>query len=276
MSNDQPPPPGPGGADDDPFRKRPQDPGPPGGQGDGWGPGQGSGPGQGGPGGPGPGGPYGSGSGGGGPYGTGGGDPYGTGGPYGAGSPGGMPPYDSSGSGGPHSGGPDPLAGMPPLADFGKRLAARAIDAVLVFIPLFLLSLIFGGWSVGAENGDSWDDIASDVNTGRQWAWSLIAMVAYVGYDTWFTVKRHGQTFGKKLLRLRVAALNDGSVPDTRAALLRAVVLWVPALLCCLCVWWLILIISILVDKPYRQGLHDKAGRTVVVTVPEGPAHPTA
>ncbi|WP_197356971.1 RDD family protein, partial [Streptomyces clavuligerus] len=247
--------------EDDPFLKRPQGPSDPGGQGQ-----QPPGPPPAGGGGAWPG-----------DQGAGGaGGPYGTGGPYGGGSPGGPPPSGGGYGGGPYGGAPDPLAGMPPLADFGRRFAARVIDLVIVFIPLFLLSLVFGGWNVNADSGDSLNDIANDVNTGRQWAWSLISIVAYVGYDTWLTVKRHGQTVGKKLLRLRVAMLNDGSVPETRAALLRAVVLWVPALLCCLCLWWLIIIISILVDKPYKQGLHDKAGRTVVVAVPEGAEPPPA
>ncbi|MGW6456997.1 RDD family protein [Streptomyces sp. NPDC055078] len=240
MSNDQPPPPsGPGGPDDDPFRKRPQEPTPPG---------------EGGGQGPPPGSPYGPGGQGGGPYGS---------------SAGGIPPYDPNAPGGPYGGspyggGPDPLAGMPPLADFGKRFAARVIDALIVFVPLFLLSLIFGGWDVNADSGDDWDDIANQVNTGRQWVWSLLSLIAYVGYDT-LMVKKNGQTIGKRLLKIRVAMLNDGSVPDTRSALLRAAVLWVPALVCCFCVWWLVIIITILADKPYKQGLHDKAGRTVVV-----------
>ncbi|MER5772572.1 RDD family protein [Streptomyces sp. NPDC001985] len=270
MSNDQPPPPGPGGPEDDPFFKKPQGPTPPGGQGPPPG-GPAGPPGPGGPGGQdggqgwqaGPAGPSGPG-GPGGPAGPAG--PGGQGGPYGSG--GGMPPYDPNAyGGGPYGGAPDPLAGMPPLADFGRRLAARIIDALIVFIPLFLISLLFGGWGSGSD-GDSWDDIANDVNTGRQWVWSLISMVVYVAYDT-LMVKKNGQTIGKRLLKLRVAMLNDGSTPDTRSALLRAAVLWVPALLCCFCVWWLVIIITIIADKPYRQGLHDKAGRTVVVTVPE-------
>ncbi|MER7045701.1 RDD family protein [Streptomyces jumonjinensis] len=260
MSNDQPPPPGPGGPEDDPFLKKPQEPTPPGSPYGGQGGQGGQGGGQEGPGWQGgqqgPGGQGGQG----GPYGGGQGGPYGS-------SGGGVPPYDPSGYGGPYGGGPDPMAGMPPLADYGRRLGARVIDILIVFIPLFLLSLIFGGWGVGG-GGDSWDEIANDVNTGRQWAWSLISMVAYVGYDTWM-VKKNGQTVGKRLLKLRVAMLNDGSVPDTRSSLLRAAVLWVPAVLCCFCVWWLVIVITIVADKPYRQGLHDKAGRTVVVTVPE-------
>ncbi|MFF7206316.1 MULTISPECIES: RDD family protein [unclassified Streptomyces] len=258
MSNDAPTPGQP--PEDDPFLKKPQDPTPPS---------------AGGPQEPPPGPPPGSGQGPppGSPYGGQGGDPYGSGrpgagDPYGGGGPGG--PY-GGGPGGPYGGGPggpyggvDPLAGMPPLAEFGRRFLARVIDALIVFIPLFLLSLIFGGWGVDA-NGDTWDDIAGDLNTGRQWLWSLISLVAYVGYDT-LMVKRNGQTVGKKLMKLRVAMLNDGSVPDTGSSLLRAVVLWVPALVCCFCIWWLVIIITILTDKPYKQGLHDKAGKTVVVS----------
>ncbi|QDY76942.1 RDD family protein [Streptomyces qinzhouensis] len=264
MSNDQPPPSGWGDpgrdrpSDDDPFAKRPPGPGgqsggsepppppppppPPGGQ-------EPPPP----PPGPPPGSPYGPGQGG--PYGGAGGTP--------------PPPYGGSPyGGGPYGGTPDPLAGMPPLADFGRRLAARVIDALIIFIPLFIISLLAGGWSSG-NSGDDWNDITSDLNTGRQWLWSLISLVAYVGYDT-LMVRKTGQTVGKKLLKLRVAMLNDGSTPNTGASFTRAAVLWVPALVCCFCVWWLVIIITILADKPYRQGLHDKAAKTVVVTVPDG------
>ncbi|MFD9720467.1 RDD family protein [Streptomyces sp. NPDC056500] len=258
MSNDQPPPPGPGSPDDDPFLKKPQQP-PQGGAGSGDQPPP--------PPPPPPGGsPYG------GQGGAGQGSPYGGqgpgqgGGPYGGGG-GTPPPYDPNAYGGPYGGGPDPLAGMPPLAEFGKRFSARIIDALIIFIPLFLLSLIFGGWNVNGDSGDGWDDIANDVNTGRQWIWSAISLIAYVGYDTWM-VKKSGQTIGKRLLKIRVAMLNDGSTPDTRSSLLRAAVLWVPALVCCFCVWWIVIIATILADKPYKQGLHDKAGKTVVVAVP--------
>ncbi|CAO0832660.1 hypothetical protein SMICM17S_01182 [Streptomyces microflavus] len=35
--------------------------------------------------------------------------------------------------------------------------------------------------------------------------------------------------------------------------------------LCCPCLWWLINIVLMFTDKPYRQGLQDKAAKTVVV-----------
>ncbi|MFF9867818.1 RDD family protein [Streptomyces sp. NPDC013953] len=245
MSN-EPPPAGPP-PEDDPFRKRPEEPPappppPPGG------------------GGPGPGNPYGGGAsdpyrGGGGPYGGGGGGPYGPGGP--GGSYGGGP-------GGPYGyGGADPLAGMPPLADSGKRVLARLIDWFIVFVPLALIGLPFRIYDRVGEDGDVADVWRGD---GGQWVLQLISIVAYVAYDTIMTAKRNGQTLGKQLMGLRVAMLNDGSVPNANSALTRAMVLWLPALICCACLWPLLLLVLILLDKPYKQGLHDKAARTVVVS----------
>ncbi|MFJ1543497.1 RDD family protein [Streptomyces sp. NPDC088246] len=178
------------------------------------------------------------------------------------------PPYDSGpyGGGGPY-GGVDPLAGMPPLGEPGKRILARLIDFLIISIPLYLISLPWGGAVAMNDNTSSnsnVSDVFSQTYSGHQLLWSLIGLVIYVGYDTYFTHK-DGRTIGKRLLKLRIAMLNDGRVPDTGASFLRAVVLWLPALLCCPCLWWLINIVLMFTDKPYRQGLHDKAAKTVVV-----------
>ncbi|WP_328970243.1 RDD family protein [Streptomyces sp. NBC_00239] len=230
MSTDQPPPGQP--PEDDPFLKKPQEPPPttpP--------PGSGS--------------PYGS------PGGTGGGYP--------------PPPPPPSGSD-PYGGGmgynpPDPLAGMPPLADFGKRLLARIIDVLIIAIPLGLLQWATSRnrWTIETDEGEDATEVFTKAYSGSGLLWTLIGIVAFVGYD-WFMTKKSGQTVGKRLLGLRVAMLNDGSVPTSNASLSRAAVLWLPALLCCPCVWELVLIVTIFADKPYRQGLHDKVGKTVVVT----------
>ncbi|MEW1610452.1 MULTISPECIES: RDD family protein [unclassified Streptomyces] len=170
------------------------------------------------------------------------------------------PPNDPYGSGG-GFGVPDPLAGMPPLAEPGKRILARLIDFLIISIPLYLISLPWGGAiDVDGDDGNGFDAAYS----GHQLLWSLIGLAVYVAYDTYFTHK-DGRTLGKRLLKLRVAMLNDGRVPDTGAAFMRAVVLWAPALLCCPCLWWLINIVLMFTDKPYRQALQDKAAKTVVV-----------
>ncbi|MEV5197529.1 RDD family protein [Streptomyces sp. NPDC053720] len=194
--------------------------------------------------------------------------PPSSGSPYDSAPPPPPPPYDPGpyGGGGPY-GGADPLAGMPPLAEPGKRILARLIDFLIVSIPLYLISLPWGGAvevSDNNGNGSGVGDVFSQTYSGHQLIWSLIGLVVYVAYDTYFTHK-DGRTIGKRLLKLRVAMLNDGRVPDTGASFLRAVVLWLPALLCCPCLWWLINIVLMFTDKPYRQGLQDKAAKTVVV-----------
>ncbi|MEU8774086.1 RDD family protein [Streptomyces sp. NPDC048606] len=163
---------------------------------------------------------------------------------------------------------PDPLAGMPPLADFGRRLAARVIDVLIVGVPLYLIQLPFnsGRYVIDTDKGEDVTEVITKSYGGTGLLWTLISIVAYVGYDWWFT-KKSGQTVGKRAMGLRVAMLNDGSVPPSNPALGRAAVLWVPTLVCCFCLWPLALIVSMLVDKPYRQALHDKVAKTVVVKV---------
>ncbi|MEE1762496.1 RDD family protein [Streptomyces sp. SP18BB07] len=184
-----------------------------------------------------------------------------------------QPPYDSQpppSGGGPYGGGPyggdpygggaypnDPLSGMPPLADSGKRVLARIIDMILVGIVVGLLAWAF---RISQYTVDS-----DDFEFGKSFAQEALAAVLYIAYDTYFTVK-NGQTLGKKLMKLRVADLNDGSTPSVRTALIRAAVLWIPFAFCCACIWTAIAGGWSFFDKPYKQGLHDKAAKTVVVS----------
>ncbi|GGT27583.1 RDD family protein [Streptomyces purpureus] len=254
MSNDQPPsgqPP-----EDDPFRKRPQEPPPPSGGSEPpppTGPPGGTPP----PEGPPPGSPYGSPPPGEPPPGS----PYG-GSPY-DNAPPPPPPYGSYGGGG--YGGTDPLSGMPPLADTGKRIVARFIDWLIITIPLALIGIPFDIYGRVTEETDDFGDAIATYNGGTQLVFQLISIVAYIAYDTVLTAK-NGQTLGKRLMKLRTAMLNDGSTPPMNASLVRALVLWLPALICCACLWPLLILVLIVVDKPYKQGLHDKAAKTVVVS----------
>ncbi|MET7382462.1 RDD family protein [Streptomyces sp. NPDC005526] len=194
--------------------------------------------------------PPGDGAPGGGPYGPPpGGGPSG-GGPYGGGPYGGGPP------GGPYP--PDPLAGMPPLADSAKRTAARIIDMIMVGVVVWLLTL---GFRVNdyTRNADRFQ-------FGASVAQAVVGAVLYIAYDT-FMISRSGQTLGKKWLGMRVANLADGSTPSVSTALGRAAVLWLPFYFCCPCLWLALAGGWSYFDRPYKQGLHDKAARTVVVSV---------
>ncbi|GGW52688.1 RDD family protein [Streptomyces griseoloalbus] len=185
----------------------------------------------------------------GGPGAPGSGSPYDTpGGPYGA------------GGGGPYGGTPgptDPRAGMPPLADSGRRTLARIIDMILVGIVVWLLT-----WPFGVSEYDVDGD---RINVGNSFGQSVIAAVLYIAYDTLMTV-RSGQTLGKKWLGMRVANLDNGANPAMQTALIRAAVLWLPFAFCCACVWTAIAGGWSFFDRPYKQGLHDKAAKTVVVS----------
>ncbi|UXY27851.1 RDD family protein [Streptomyces sp. HUAS TT20] len=248
MSTEPPPGSGQQPPEEDPFRKQP-----PPGQGAGSpydtpaGEGEGQGP-------PGPGPGPGSGS----PYDTPSGQgPPGPGSPYDV-PPGGQPPPPYGG--GPYGSGgapADPLAGMPPLADSGKRTLARIIDMVLVGIVVWLVTLVFRVNEL---------QMSSDrIEVGKGFAQSIIVAVLYVAYDT-LLIAKTGQTLGKKWLGMRVADLEDGSTPSTQTSLTRALVLWIPFAFCCACIWTAIAGGWSFFDKPYKQGLHDKAAKTVVVS----------
>jgi uncharacterized RDD family membrane protein YckC len=145
------------------------------------------------------------------------------------------------------------MAGMPPLAAPGRRVLARIIDLIIVLVPAGLLD-----WAAGGVQGN-------DFSYGR----SAIGGVFTAGLGflyEWYMTKADGRTVGKKLMGLRAAMLSDGSVPPQNSAAARAAILWLPAF-CCSCFWFLIIGITVLFDKPYKQGLHDKAAKTVVVQV---------
>jgi uncharacterized RDD family membrane protein YckC len=146
---------------------------------------------------------------------------------------------------------------MPPLADSGRRTLARLIDMVLVGVVVWLLSWGFGVTEYNVD-GD-------EIEVGKSLGQSIIAAVLYIAYDTVLTA-RTGQTLGKKLLGMRVTDLDNGATPSVQTSLTRAAVLWLPFAFCCACVWTIIAGGWSFFDKPYKQGLHDKAAKTVVVS----------
>ena len=145
----------------------------------------------------------------------------------------------------------------PPLADSAMRTLARIIDMVLVGVVVWLLTWGFG---VNEYNVDS-----DRIEIGKSFWQSAVAAVLYIAYDTVLTA-RTGQTLGKKLLHMRVANLDNGATPSVQNALARAAVLWIPFAFCCACVWTAVCGGWSYFDRPYKQGLHDKAAKTVVVS----------
>ncbi|MEU9042716.1 MULTISPECIES: RDD family protein [unclassified Kitasatospora] len=158
---------------------------------------------------------------------------YGTG--YGPGA------YGTPGAG--------PVPGMPPLGTWPKRIGARLIDYLIVQAIAVLVVAPFVD--------------LSERNGSAEAFW--LACGIYLIYDA-LMLSHDGQTLGKKAMNIRVAMLIDGNTPTQSAAWTRSAVFILPAVLCCAVLWWVIDGIFGVFDKPYRQCVHDKAAKTVVVT----------
>ncbi|MER8185462.1 RDD family protein [Kitasatospora sp. NPDC094015] len=166
------------------------------------------------------------------------GSPYGS--PYGAPPPGGSP-YGQQGAG--------PVPGMPPLAGWPNRITAKVLDFVMMEILAIVVSLPF-----------------SDLTRQNGWIGPIWLGYAFFLVYEGLMLGRDGQTVGKKLFKLRVAMLVDGSAPSSNAAWTRSATFVLPAVICCGALWWPVDGLFGVFDKPYRQCIHDKAAKTVVVT----------
>lgn len=99
------------------------------------------------------------------------------------------------------------------LAGRGERLGASLIDGVislLIFLPLAALTGYFGKVMAAARGGE---------------AISLLAMAGYVALAfvvvQGYPLARTGQTWGKKLLSIRIVDLHGGQPPLWRLIVLR-------------------------------------------------------
>ncbi|MEU0845968.1 RDD family protein [Streptomyces sp. NPDC005962] len=168
-----------------------------------------------------------------------------------------QPPPRANGSPyGDHGGGADPLAGMPPLAHLGRRLVARIIDGLIIGIPVgLIMALILGTYYPMGDGGDA-----------RSSVFTLAYVLAYFVYEG-LMLTHYGQTLGKKAMKIRVAILETGETPAGGPGWVRAAVYALPEIVpCCGALFWLVNVLWCTWDRPYRQCLHDKAAKTVVVS----------
>lgn len=85
-----------------------------------------------------------------------------------------------------------------PLASFKARAGAFLIDFLLVSLLSFPIGLL-----LELHKTPHASNIQVKINPFHDW-WSLIVLVLYSGLATYFG---HGQTLGKRLLRIRVVSL---------------------------------------------------------------------
>jgi uncharacterized RDD family membrane protein YckC len=145
---------------------------------------------------------------------------------------------------------------MPPLAGLGNRFLARVIDTLVLLAIDWLLAAAVAG-PTDPEDFSGGDDVLL----------GALVFVLYFAYEGAMTAGR-GQTLGKMALGIRVAVLADGAVPAGRPGWTRAAVYALPGVLLTIVIgplFWLLNSLWCTWDRPYRQCLHDKAARTVVV-----------
>ncbi len=155
----------------------------------------------------------------------------------------------------------DASPGTEQLASIGQRAAARLIDVVLFFSAQALVFFTVGDRVTRQVDGSTEEFI--EVPLAVRLLMAFLLLVVYeVGMVAW-----RGQTLGKIALRIRVVAEQTGEVPSVGTALVRA---GVPALVWMLPVGALApaLVLALYLTAmltPQRQGLHDRAARTLVV-----------
>ena len=170
-----------------------------------------------------------------------------------------------------------------PLADFGQRLLAYLLDTLVVTLVASVLTCPLYVWwvvaivsraeaSADAPGSDPTDPFAGDLFTGiflpmlglLGGVFVAVALVTYV-YQVELMF-RTGQTIGKRVMKLRVMPLDPAETLTRGHAARRWLVQWgggtfIPFFSYLDGLWQLW-------DKPYRQCLHDKVPRTVVVKIP--------
>ncbi|MEY4361833.1 MAG: hypothetical protein RL391_1139 [Actinomycetota bacterium] len=146
---------------------------------------------------------------------------------------------------------PPPAERSDQLATIGRRALAQVIDGFVVGIPLFIVTLAWGG------------DL-TDTNNDNLMALTALWLGVNLFYNTAMIATR-GATVGKRLMKIKVVNRVDGSPVSWSYSAVRALI---PAVAGLIPVIGFALNIAVYVRAffhPYRQGLHDAAAGTIVV-----------
>lgn len=171
------------------------------------------------------------------------------------------------------------------LAPFGPRLVARLIDIGVVLL-LNVLANGFFVWRFVQEIGPLFREVvrrsmAGDRSTdglpqvspeadGLQVVILLVAAALWFAYEV-PALANSGQTFGKRLMGIKVVPLTADEPLGFGRSLRRWNLLGLPTLLWCCGLGFLLQLLDCVFpvfDRPLRQALHDKRAQTVVVHVP--------
>lgn len=176
------------------------------------------------------------------------------------------------------------------LASATDRLLARIIDTLIISIPVLLVEIpllvILGVWMYDTLNlGEPVDPVTGALPPPDGGEVLLVLAVAFAAfgavvvlstivtylYEVTF-MHRSGQTIGKRLMKVRVVRVEDGGPIEPRHARRRwlaregvAALALIPLVGSIVGVYNWLDSLWLLWDKPNRQCLHDKYGKTTVV-----------
>lgn len=167
-------------------------------------------------------------------------------------------PYDAEGTEGPGRKRPPDFAARAAeggqLASIGQRIGARLLDGLIIGLPLTVLVFVAS-------------DFSDDRETISTPLWVQLVAAAVSALYEIVLIRNRGQTVGKQVLGIKVVRVTDGTFPDWTAAVVRYVLPVVPVLIPVPGVFLLSVVIYLVaVVHPLRQGWHDRAAGTIVVT----------
>lgn len=147
-----------------------------------------------------------------------------------------------------------PMAGTPALASRWRRLAGSMLDGIIIFIPGFALSALFG-WDMFTQarlGGYRALFINTLIGTG-----SFLALNAYLLVD-------RGQTIAKAALGMRIVRPDGGKVAAFNVLALRYGSSYLAAMVPAIgALYGLVDALMIFGDQ--RRCLHDRIAGTIVV-----------
>ena len=152
-----------------------------------------------------------------------------------------------------------PAYGYAPQVTYGGfwiRFVAYIIDAIIIFVPVFILAVVVGVFAGLASSASNTDTTTAVASTGVTAIVQIVAFVITVGYFVYFWGR--GQTIGMRAFRLRVADANTGLPIGYGRAALRYLGFIISAFVCYIGLIWAAF-------DARKQGWHDKIGNTVVL-----------
>jgi uncharacterized RDD family membrane protein YckC len=163
-----------------------------------------------------------------------------------------------------------PGVGSFKLASIGDRFLARLIDGLIVGVPLLIISIVI----VNAMTPSAAEILRGETGPGfflTMFVYGLTLVVLTAAYEI-AMLSAKGATIGKNVMGVRVGTAQTGAHPPGQGlgsgpAFTRWGVLYGPGIIPSLGgLWVLICSLSPLFDNVARQGFHDKAAKTYVLT----------